>query len=380
MLSKAVVSRTGVKFPRNLLCVNVPVSFYRYASYEIPKSQKAIVFEASNGPLLYKDIPVPKPKSNELLVNVKYSGVCHSDLHAWKGDWPVPTKLPLVGGHEGAGVVVAMGENVKGWNIGDYAGIKWINSSCMTCEQCINTNESNCPLTELSGYTRDGTFQQYATADAVHAARIPQGTDLAKIGPILCAGLTVYKALKTANLKAGQWVAISGAGGGLGSIALQYAKAMGYRVVGIDGGEEKGESAKRLGAEAFVDFTKIKDVGEEVQRITDGGAHGVINVSVSPKAIQQSLDYVRTRGTVVLVGIPPGATITANVFKSVAKSIDIRGSCVGNRADTQEAVDFFTRGLIDYPVHMAGLSELPKIYEQMEEGSIVGRYVVDTYK
>lgn len=243
----------------------------------IPETQKAVIFETNGGPLLYKDIPVPKPKPTELLINVKYSGVCHTDLHAWKGDWPLPTKLPLVGGHEGAGVVVAVGENVKGWQVGDLAGIKWLNSSCNSCEFCQTTNEPNCASADLSGYTHDGSFQQYATADAIHAARIPKGTDLAQVAPILCAGITVYKALKTANLKAGQWVAISGAAGGLGSLAVQYAKAMGYRVVGIDGGEGKEEFAKSLGAEAFVDFTKVKDIPAEIKKITNGGPHDNFN-------------------------------------------------------------------------------------------------------
>ena len=173
------------------------------------------------------------------MIHVKYSGVCHTDLHAWKGDWPLATKLPLVGGHEGAGVVVGMGENVKGWKIGDFAGIKWLNGSCMSCEFCQQGAEPNCGEADLSGYTHDGSFEQYATADAVQAAKIPAGTDLANVAPILCAGVTVYKALKTADLAAGQWVAISGAGGGLGSLAVQYARAMGLRVVAIDGGDEK---------------------------------------------------------------------------------------------------------------------------------------------
>lgn len=206
---------------------------------QIPKTQKAVVFDTNGGELQYKDIPVPEPQPNELLINVKYSGVCHTDLHAWKGDWPLPTKLPLVGGHEGAGIVVAKGSMVKGWEIGDLAGIKWLNGSCMSCEYCEKANESNCPQADLSGYTHDGSFQQYATADAVQAARVPKGTDLAEVAPILCAGITVYKALKSANLRAGEWVAISGASGGLGSLAVQYAKAMGYRVLGIDGGDER---------------------------------------------------------------------------------------------------------------------------------------------
>ncbi|GEQ71607.1 hypothetical protein JCM33374_g5292 [Metschnikowia sp. JCM 33374] len=345
---------------------------------QAPRRQKAVVFETNGGPLLYKDIDTPTPKANELLINIKYSGVCHTDLHAWKGDWPLDTKLPLVGGHEGAGVVVAMGTNVKGWQLGDLAGVKWLNSSCNTCELCQTTNEPNCALADLSGYTHDGSFQQYATADAMHAARIPQGTDLAQVAPILCAGITVYKALKTADVKAGQWVAISGAGGGLGSLAIQYANAMGYRVLAIDGGDDKRAFCSGLGAEAFLDFSKTPDVVGAVQHITGGGPHGVINVSVSEKAMQQSVAYVRATGTVVLVGLPAGAKVTVPVFETVVRSVNIRGSYVGNRADSGEAIDFFSRGLIKCPIKIVGLSELPAVFELMERGKILGRYVVDT--
>nr|AAP51047.1 alcohol dehydrogenase 2 [Lachancea kluyveri] len=347
---------------------------------QIPETQKAVIFYENGGELQYKDIPVPKPKSNEILINVKYSGVCHTDLHAWKGDWPLPTKLPLVGGHEGAGVVVAIGENVKGWKIGDYAGIKWLNGSCMACEYCELSNESNCPEADLSGYTHDGSFQQYATADAVQAARIPAGTDLAEVAPVLCAGITVYKALKSANLRAGEWVAISGACGGLGSLAIQYAKAMGYRVLGIDGGDEKAALFNELGGEVFIDFTKTKDVTKAVIDATNGGAHGVINVSVSEAAIEASTVYCRANGTVVLVGLPGGAKCKSDVFNQVVKSTTIVGSYVGNRADTREALDFFARGLVKSPIKVVGLSELPSIYEKMQKGAIVGRYVVDTSK
>lgn len=349
-------------------------------STEIPKTQKAIIFYKNGGPLEYKDIPVPEPKSSEILINVKYSGVCHTDLHAWKGDWPLDVKLPLVGGHEGAGIVVKVGSNVRGWKVGDYAGIKWLNGSCMACEYCEKANESNCPEADLSGYTHDGSFQQYATADAVQAARIPKGTDLAEVAPILCAGVTVYKALKSANLRSGEWVAISGASGGLGSLAVQYGKAMGLRVLGIDGGEEKRKLFKELGGEYFIDFTKTKDVIAEVLKATNGGAHGVINVSVSEGAISASTKYARANGTVVLVGLPAGAVCKSEVFHQVVKSISIVGSYVGNRADTREALDFFARGLVKSPIKVVGLSTLPEIYEKMEKGQIVGRYVVDTSK
>lgn len=350
------------------------------SKFIIPKTQRAIVFTKNGGPLSLKHIPVPVPKPNELLVNVKYSGVCHTDLHAWKGDWPLPTKLPLVGGHEGAGVVVDMGENVKGWKLGDFAGIKWLNGSCMQCEFCQKSNESNCPDADLSGYTHDGSFQEYATADSVQAAKIPPGTDLASISPILCAGITVYKALKTAELQAGQWVAISGAGGGLGSLAVQYAKAMGYRVLAIDGGEDKGAFVKDLGAELYVDFTKTKDIVKEIKDLTGGGPHGVINVSVSEKAMDQSCQYVRSCGTVVLVGLPKDSKISPSVFDSVVRSVSVKGSYVGNRADSAEAIDFFSRGLIKCPIKIVGMEEIPEIFRLMEEGKVIGRYVVDTSK
>lgn len=343
----------------------------------IPTTQKAVVFDTHGGPLVYKDIPVPVPKPTELLVNVKYSGVCHTDLHAWRGDWPLPVKLPLVGGHEGAGVVVAMGASVTGWKIGDYAGVKWLNGSCQHCAMCEAGHEANCADADLSGYTHDGSFQQYATADAVQAARIPPGADLAAVAPILCAGITVYKALKTAQLKAGDWVAVLGAGGGLGTLAVQYAKAMGYMVVAIDGGAEKGALTRRLGADVYVDFT-AEDVAPAVVSATAGGAQGVINVLVSSAAMRQSTQYVRPTGSVVLVGLPAGAQIEMPVFDAVVKSVNIAGLYVGNRADTREALDFFARGLVNSPVQLAGLSELPRIFDEMERGLVMGRYVVDT--
>ncbi|CAI4702743.1 AQG_2a_G0041690.mRNA.1.CDS.1 [Saccharomyces cerevisiae] len=346
----------------------------------IPKTQKGVIFYENKGKLHYKDIPVPEPKPNEILINVKYSGVCHTDLHAWHGDWPLPVKLPLVGGHEGAGVVVKLGSNVKGWKVGDLAGIKWLNGSCMTCEFCESGHESNCPDADLSGYTHDGSFQQFATADAIQAAKIQQGTDLAEVAPILCAGVTVYKALKEADLKAGDWVAISGAAGGLGSLAVQYATAMGYRVLGIDAGEEKEKLFKKLGGEVFIDFTKTKNMVSDIQEATKGGPHGVINVSVSEAAISLSTEYVRPCGTVVLVGLPANAYVKSEVFSHVVKSINIKGSYVGSRADTREALDFFSRGLIKSPIKIVGLSELPKVYDLMEKGKILGRYVVDTSK
>jgi len=346
----------------------------------IPKDQWAQVVEKKGGPPVYKKIPVPTPGPDEVLINIKYSGVCHTDLHAMNGDWPLAVKLPLVGGHEGAGVVVARGELVKDVQIGDYAGLKWINGSCLSCYYCRQADEPLCGEPLLSGYTVDGSFQQYAIGKAAHVARIPKECDLEAIAPVLCAGITVYKALKESGVKPGQYVTIVGAGGGLGSMALQYANAMGVHVIAVDGGDEKREMCNKLGAAAFVDFSSSKNLVQDVKKASgDGlGPHAVLLVAVNEGPFQQASEYVRARGTIVCVGLPANAFLKAPVFDTVTRMITIKGSYVGNRQDTAEAIDFFARGLIKAPYKVVGLSKLADVYKLMEEGKIAGRYVVDT--
>jgi len=348
----------------------------------IPEEQWAQVVEKSGGPPVYKKIPVPKPGPDEVLINIKFSGVCHTDLHAMNGDWPLDRKMPLVGGHEGAGVVVAKGSLVNDIEIGDHAGIKWLNGSCLSCEFCMEGDEPLCAKALLSGYTVDGTFQQYAIGKAAHVARLSKDLDLAAVAPVLCAGITVYKGLKESGTRAGQYVAIVGAGGGLGSLALQYAKAMGLHTIAIDGGAEKGEFCKSLGADTYVDFTNTKDLVAEVKAATPGnlGPRAVILLAVSEGPFQQATQYVRSHGSVVCIGMPAGAYVKAPVFDTVVRMITIKGSYVGNRLDTAEAIEFFRKGLVKAPFKIAPLSELPGIFEKMAVGAIVGRMVVDTSK
>ncbi len=198
--------------------------------------------------------------------------------------------------------------------------------------------------------------------------------------PVLCAGITVYKGLKESGARPGQWVAIVGAGGGLGSMALQYAKAMGLHTIAIDGGAEKGASCRSLGASAYVDFTTSADLVKEVRAATpDGtGPHAVLLLAVQERPFQQATEYVRSRGTVVCIGLPANAFLRAPVFDTVIRMINIKGSYVGNRQDTTEALDFYARGLIQVPFKTVGLSQLQDVYQLMQEGKIVGRYVVDT--
>merc|ERR1712014_52132 len=349
----------------------------------VPKKQMAQVIEKTGGPVQFKEIDVQQPGPDEVLINIKYSGVCHTDLHAVNGDWPLPTKLPLVGGHEGAGVVVAKGDLVEDIEIGEHAGVKWINGTCLACDFCQQADEPLCPHALLSGYTVDGSFQQYCIAKAAHVARIPKEIPLDAIAPVLCAGITVYKGLKESGAKPGQTVAIVGAGGGLGSLAQQYAKAMGLRTIAIDSGDEKKKMCmEQLGSYAFVDFAKSNNVVKEGQEATEDGLgpHAVILVAVIEKPFQQAAEYVRPRGTVVYIGLPAGTYLRAPVFESVIKMVTIKGSYVGNRRDTTEALGFFRRGLIKAPFKVVGLSELQKVYDLMHEGKIAGRYVLDTSK
>jgi len=346
----------------------------------IPKQQWAQIIDKVGGPVEYRKIPVPKPGPSDVLVNIKYSGVCHTDLHAVKGDWPIPTKLPLVGGHEGAGIVVARGELVTDADckIGDPVGVKWLNDSCLSCTFCQQADEPLCLTPKLSGYTVDGSFQQFCVASAKHVAKIPEGVPLDEVAPILCAGITVYKGLKESGVRPGQSVAIVGAGGGLGSLAQQYAKAMGLEVIAIDSGAEKQALSEKMGARCFIDFAKSSDITKDVRAATkDGlGPHAVILVAVNEKPFQQAAEYVRPRGTVVVIGLPAGAHIRAPVFESVLKMVRIQASYVGNRQDSEEALDFFKRGLIHAPFKVVDLKELPKIYDLMHEGKIAGRYVL----
>jgi len=253
----------------------------------------------------------------------------------------------------------------------------------LQCEFCQSSDEPLCSKALLSGYTVDGSFQQYAIAKAAHVARIHKDIPLDAIAPVLCAGITVYKGLKESGAKPGQTVAIVGAGGGLGSLAQQYAKAMGLQIIAIDTGDEKKKMCLgELGAKSFIDFATSKNLVKDVQAATEDGLgpHAVILVAVNEKPFQQAAEYVRPRGTVICIGLPAGAYLRAPVFESVLKMITIRGSYVGNRRDTQEALEFYRRGLIKAPFKVVGLSELQMVYDLMHKGQIAGRYVLDTEK
>lgn len=299
------------------------------------KMMKAALVRELGKPLLIEEVAVPTPGPGEVLVRIMATGVCHTDLHAADGDWPVKPSPPFIPGHEGAGVVAAVGAGVTTLREGDAVGIAWLHDACGCCEHCITGWETLCESQHNSGYGVNGSFAEYAIGSAAYVARLPDRVDFATMAPILCAGVTTYKGIKETEAKPGEWIAISGIGG-LGHIAIQYAKAMGLHVAALDVTEEKLALARTLGADIAIN-AKSTDAAAQIVKLTGGGAHGVLVTAVSPPAFTQALHMVRRRGTISLVGLPPGDFPTP-IFDVVLKRITLRGSIVGTRQDLAEAV------------------------------------------
>ena len=338
------------------------------------QTMKAAVVKAFGKPLVIEDVPVPVPGPGELLVKLKACGVCHTDLHAASGDWPVKPVPPFIPGHEAAGVVAALGPGVTDFKIGDAVGVAWLHDACLRCEYCETGWETLCEHQHNTGYSVNGGFAEYVIASAAFAARLPANVNFAKIAPILCAGVTTYKGLKETDTRPGEWVVISGVGG-LGHVAIQYAKAMGLKAIGLDIAEDKLKLALEAGADHAV-IALDKDAVERVIAFTGGGAHGVLVTAVSTPAFAQALKMVRRKGTVSLVGLPPGEFPTP-IFDVVLKRITVRGSIVGTRRDLDEAVAFAAEGKVKAEITTAPLSEINTIFDRMKAGKIDGRVVLD---
>jgi alcohol dehydrogenase, propanol-preferring len=337
------------------------------------KTMKAAVVREFGKPLKIEEVAIPTPGAGEVLVRIKATGVCHTDLHAADGDWPVKPTPPFIPGHEGAGIVAAVGSGVKNLKEGDPVGIAWLHDACGACEYCITGWETLCELQHDSGYSVNGSFAEYAIGSAAYVARLPEHIDFAAMAPILCAGVTTYKGIKETEAKPGEWIAISGIGG-LGHVAIQYARAMGLRVIALDVTEEKLALARKLDAEIAIN-AKLPDAAEQVVKLTGGGAHGVLVTAVSPPAFAQALRLVRRKGTVCLVGLPPGDFPTP-IFDVVLKRITLRGSIVGTRKDLAEALEFAAEGKVRAHIHRAKLEDINRVFADLKAGQVDGRIVI----
>jgi propanol-preferring alcohol dehydrogenase len=324
-------------------------------------------------PLDIREIDRPEPGPGQILVRVMASGVCHTDLHAVTGDWPVKPTPPFIPGHEGVGEVAAIGAGVTGVREGDRVGVPWLYTACGHCEHCVGGWETLCESQQNTGYSVNGGFADYVIADPDYVGHLPGKLDFGGAAPVLCAGVTVYKGLKETEVKPGQWVAISGIGG-LGHMAVQYARAMGMRVVAVDVADDKLALAQSLGAEATVN-AKSEDPAGWINREI-GGVHGALVTAVSTTAFHQAIGMLRRHGTLALVGLPPG-TFPTPIFDVVLKRLTIRGSIVGTRLDLTEALAFAGEGAVAAHFSWDKLDNVNAVFDRMRAGEIEGRVVLD---
>ena len=338
----------------------------------MPRTMKAAVVREFGKPLAVEEVPVPEPGRGQVLVKVAASGVCHTDLHAAEGDWPVKPTPPFIPGHEAVGIVAETGQDVVGLKEGDRVGIPWLHTACGHCDHCVSGWETLCESQQNTGYSVDGGYAEYALADSAYVGHLPAHLDFMELAPILCAGVTVYKGLKETDTRPGEWVMISGIGG-LGHMAVQYAKAMGLHVLAVDIADDKLALAKELGAELTVNAAQENAAAFAQKHIK--GAHGALVTAVSPKAFSQALGMLRRHGTLSLNGLPPG-DFPLPIFDVVLKRLTVRGSIVGTRKDLHEALDFAAEGRVKAHVHSGSLDDINTIFDTMRQGAIDGRIVL----
>lgn len=333
---------------------------------------KAAVINEFNQVIEIQDVEIPELGHDDVLIKIKACGVCHTDLHAFHGDWPVKPKLPLIPGHEGVGIVEKVGEGVTSIKVGDRVGAPWLYSACGECEYCLTGRETLCPSQENSGYSVDGSFAEYCKAPANYVVKIPDNLDFAEVAPIFCAGVTTYKALKVSEAKPGDWVAIFGIGG-LGHVALQYAKAMGFNVIAVDIQDDKLELATELGADLTINSMKVDPTETIFEKV--GGVQAAISVAVSKIAFEQAYKSVKRGGTLVVVGLP-NVDLPIPIFDTVLNAVTVRGSIVGTRKDLQEALEFAAQGKVKTIIEVQPLEKINEIFDRLSKGQVNGRVVV----
>lgn len=337
------------------------------------EKMKAAVVHEFGKPLVIEDVNIPEVPPGQVLVKVVASGVCHTDLHAAEGDWPVKPPLPFIPGHEGVGYVARVGAGVKTLKEGDRVGVPWLHTACGHCEHCITGWETLCDSQQMTGYSVNGGYAEYVLADPGYVGRLPDSLEFAPAAPVLCAGVTVYKGLKVLDCKPGDWVAISGIGG-LGHMAVQYAKAMGFHVIAVDVADQKLALATGLGGDMVVNAAKEDPV--KVIQSNIRGAHGVLVTAVSRPAFAQAVGMLHKRGTMSLVGLPPGG-FELPIFDVVLNAKTVRGSIVGTRKDLEEALMFAGEGKVKSHYSTDRIENINQIFGAMRSGAIDGRVVLE---
>jgi len=324
-------------------------------------------------PLVVEPVAKKQLLPGQIRVKVEASGLCHTDIHAAHGDWPVKPTPPFVPGHEGVGIVVELGPGVTEVALGERVAMPWLGYACGTCDYCVSGWETLCLEQKNMGYSIDGGFGEYATAYARYVVRVPEGVDPFDAAPLTCAGVTTYKAVKVAGTRSSDLVAVFGVGG-LGHMAIQYAKIAGGRVVAVDLFDDKLELARKLGAEFTVNATR-QDPVAEIQKL--GGADQAIALAVSPKAFEQAFGSLRRGGTLVFVALPADNEMTLPIFETVLNGITVVGSIVGTRTDLREVFELHAAGKTHVTREVRPLAEVNTSIADVEAGRVEARIVFD---
>ncbi|MFJ8438978.1 alcohol dehydrogenase AdhP [Kitasatospora griseola] len=334
---------------------------------------KAAVVHAFTEPLVVEDRPVPTPDPRQVLVRLEACGLCHTDIHAARGDWPVKPGLPFVPGHEGVGIVEAVGEEVRHVRIGERVAIAWLADACGRCDHCVAGQETLCQAQHNSGYSVDGAYAEYALAHGDYVVSVPDGVDPLDAAPLTCAGVTTYKALKVSGARPGTRVLISGIGG-LGHLALQYARIFGAETIAVDVTDEKLALARELGADHVLD-ARFQDVAAEVQAL--GGAHAAIALAVSNDSFRVAYGALRRGGTLVLVALPADGALELPVFDTVLNGTSVVGSIVGTREDLAEVFRLHALGRTRVIRETRRLDEVNGCFDEVLSGKVAARLVFD---
>jgi propanol-preferring alcohol dehydrogenase len=334
---------------------------------------RAAVVHDFTQPLRIEDRPVPTPGAGEVLVRVETSGLCHTDIHAAHGDWPVKPSPPFVPGHEGVGLIEAVGAGVTRVSEGDRVAVPWLGWACGACEYCASGWETLCLQQRNTGYSIDGGYAEYVLADAGFVGLVPDRVDPLDAAPLTCAGVTTYKAVKVSQARSSDLVAVFGIGG-LGHLAMQYAQIAGGTVAAVDLIDHKLELAKRLGAAYTVNAAE-EDPGEAIQAL--GGADAAIVLAVSPTAVEQAYRSLRRNGRLVLVGLPADNMVQLPIFETVLNGITVTGSIVGTRVDLAETFELHADGRTQVVRETRHLEDVNQCFAEIERGDIDARLVFD---
>ena len=313
---------------------------------------------------------VPEPGLGQVRVKVDACGICHSDVLVKDGIWP-GLQYPRVPGHEVAGRIDAVGDNVTAWNVGQRVGVGWHGGHCFVCEQCRRGDFAMCINRKVTGFDFDGGYAEYMVAPATALALIPDDVPAEEAGPFMCAGVTVFNALRNSGARAGDVVAVHGIGG-LGHLGVQYARRMGFETVAINRGKEKEPLARKLGAHHYID-ARATDVVAELQKL--GGARVILATAPSAQAISPLVDGLSPSG-LLLVPAAPAEPLTISMFSLIARRSSVAGWYSGTARDSQDTIEFSALSDVHPMIEKYPLDRVAEAYEQMHSGRVRFRVVL----